>query len=99
MSIYEQLKRERETSVDDFLNRAKELTVRAHNKAEHKDNHVTVDEVYIVWFSKTLANWKALASTTTSSQNYYELTHDGVHGCTYVDTYKKLHNECIFDNE
>lgn len=48
-------------------------------------------------YSKTLQNWKALVSTTVSDGMYYEITHDGDKGETYLDAYKKWDNQCIVD--
>lgn len=61
---------------------------------EKTDTHVTVteDEVYVVWFAKTLQNWKALVSTTLPDGMYYEVTHNGDKGETYLDAYKKFDN-------
>lgn len=50
-----------------------------------------------MWFSKTLQNWKALVSTTVSDGMYYEITHNGDKGETYLDVYKKWDNQCIAD--
>lgn len=52
----------------------------------------TLDNIYIVWFCKTLQNWKALVSTTISDGMYYEVTHNGDTNETYVDVYKKWEN-------
>lgn len=58
---------------------------------------LTIEDVFIVWFSKTLQNWKALVSTTVSDGMYYEITHNGDKGETYLDAYKKWDNQCIAD--
>ena len=63
----------------------------AHVDATDK-KQITMDDVYVVWFSKTLQNWKALVSTTVSDGMYYEITHNGDKGETYVDVYKKWEN-------
>jgi len=55
-------------------------------------------EVYVVWFCKTLQNWKALVSTTLPDQMYYEVTHNGDEGVTYLDAYKKFNNVVIQDS-
>ncbi len=70
-------------------------------RLEKTDTHVTfgLDEVYIVWFSKTLSNWKALLSTTLPDGMYYELTHDGNAGETYLDAYKKFENITVRDHQ
>ena len=53
------------------------------------NNKITMDDVYVVWFSKTLQNWKAMVSTTVSDGMYYEVTHNGDKNETYLDAYKK----------
>ena len=53
---------------------------------------ITMNDVYVVWFSKTLQNWKALVSTTVSDGMYYEITYNGDKDETYVDVYKKWEN-------
>ncbi len=47
------------------------------------------DEVLLVWFSKTLQNWKAMVVTTVENFVYYEVTHNGDTGETYLDVYVK----------
>lgn len=83
-----------------YLDRAQLLVfdyVKSH--LEKTDTHVTfsVDEVYIVWFSKTLQNWKALLSTTLPDGMYYEVTYNGDKQETYIDAYKKFDNVCVPD--
>lgn len=61
-----------------MTNRAKQLVVDYFNA--HVDvtdgKRLTIEDVFIVWFSKTLQNWKALVSTTVSDGMYYEITHN-----------------------
>ncbi len=66
---------------------------------EKTDTHVTFDleDVYVVWFSKTLQNWKVLISTTLPDGMYYEVTHNGDKKETYVDAYKKFNNVVVAD--
>ena len=55
---------------------------------EKADDFVlTVDDVYIVWWSKTLQNWKAPVSTTVSDEMYYEVTYNGDKQETYIDAF------------
>lgn len=56
-------------------------------------------EIYVVWFCKTLQNWKALVSTTLPGNKYYEVTHNGDMRETYVDTYEKTDNRKYLDSE
>ena len=53
------------------------------------------DDVYVVWYCKTLQNWKALASTTLLDGMYYELTLNGDKQEIYLDDYKKFENRAI----
>ena len=86
-------------SNDAMLKRAKEVVVNYYNEhVEKTDNKkITEDDVFIVWFCKTLQNWKALVSTTISDGMYYEITHNGDKNETYLDAYKKWENVCIPD--
>lgn len=82
-----------------MMNRAKQLVVDYFNA--HVDatdgKKLTMEDVFIVWFSKTLQNWKALVSTTVSDGMCYEVTHNGDKNETYLDVYKKWDNKCIPD--
>jgi hypothetical protein len=82
------------------ITKAKDIVfdyVKAH--LEKTDTHVTFseDEVYVVWFSKTLQNWKALVSTTLPDGMYYEVTYDGARARAYLDAYKKFDNVTVED--
>lgn len=63
----------------------------------HLDKSDTVPnfDVYIVWYCKTLQNWKALLSTTLFDGMYYEFTLNGDKDEAYLDAYKKWDNNCI----
>lgn len=57
-------------------------------------------QISLVWFCKTLQNWKALVTTKSSKgANYYEVTHNGDMRETYVDTYVKQDNRKFLDSE
>jgi Family of unknown function (DUF6275) len=86
--------------AEGFQEKARRLVfeyIKAH--LEKTDTHVAFgpDEVYVVWFAKTLQNWKALVSTTLPDGMYYEVTYNGDLGQTYIDAYKKFDNVCISD--
>lgn len=52
----------------------------------------TIDDVFVVWFCKTLQNWKALVSTTLGDGMYFEITYNGDKKEVYLDAYKKWEN-------
>ena len=85
--------------MDKMMNKAKKLVVNYFNSRVDKTDArtITEDDVYIVWFSKTLQNWKALVSTNISDGMYYEITYNGDKKETYLDAYKKWENKCIPD--
>lgn len=63
------------------------------NHIDKTDNiKFTLDDIYVVWFCKTLQNYKILISTTLPDGIYYEVTHNGDTNETYVDVYKKWEN-------
>ena len=84
-----------------YQEKAKQIVINYYNEhVEIIDNKkLTAEEVFIVWFSKTLQNWKALISTTISDGMYYEVTYNGDKKETYLDAYKKWENVCVKDVE
>ena len=83
----------------DMMTKARLIVVDYFNK--HVDvtdkKQITIDDVFVVWFSKTIQNWKALVSTTVPDGLYYEITHNGDKGETYVDVYKKWEHLTVSD--
>ena len=80
-----------------MMNLCKKVVVDYFNsRVDKTDNmQLTEDNVYIVWFSKTLQNFKALVSTTVSDGMYYEITYNGDKNELYLDAYKKWENKKI----
>ena len=84
-----------------YQEKAKQIVIDYYNgRVEKTDNKkLTAEEIFIVWFSKTLQNWKALVSTTISDGMYYEVTYNGDKKETYLDAYIKWENVCVKDEE
>lgn len=55
-------------------------------------------DMYVVWFCKTLQNWKALVSGVHIKE-YIEVTYNGDKQETYIDVYNKTYNACVKDND
>lgn len=64
------------------------------SRTEFKD-----EDVYVVWYNKTLKNAKALLSTDIPDGRYYEVTYNGEKNEFYFDAYKKESNKRIFGDE
>lgn len=82
---------------NNFQNLCKEKVVDYFNeRVEKTDNtKITIDDVFVVWYCKTLQNAKVLLSTNVSDGMYYELTYNGDKNELYFDAYKKWENKCI----
>lgn len=74
---------------DIFLKEAKTFVVSSENGTFRPE------ELYIVWFNKTLANWKALISTDKVNSLYWEVTFNGAKSEAYIDKYVKESNSVI----
>lgn len=81
----------------DYLRKSK-LCVLATNPFGDDNKPVRLNQLYVVWFSKTLQNWKALVSTDAAAGCYWEVTYNGSSEETYVDTYKKEANLKVKDS-
>lgn len=82
----------------EFIQFAKYQVVDYFNdNADRSDKNVFIaeDDVYVVWYCKTLQNHKALLSTTISDGMYYEVTFNGDKNEAYLDAYKKWKNVVI----
>lgn len=67
--------------------------------SENSDIQLPIEDIYVVWFCKTLQNWKAMVSTNAKDDAYYEVTHNGDKNETYVDCYVKATNTAVRHNE
>ena len=72
----------------------------ANSKLEKTDGtELKLGDIYVVWFCKTLQNWKALLSTNLPDGMYYEVTFNGNTGEVYLDAYKKFDNVVLVDGK
>lgn len=58
------------------------------------------EDVKVVWFCKTLENWKAIVAIIgTPDQLLFEVTYSGVNKDTYVDAYQKVDKVVVKDED
>lgn len=82
-------------STEEFIKKCKE-EVKQYTLDNLDKNGILYEfDVYVVWYSKTLQNHKALLSTSLLNGMYFELTFNGDKHELYFDAYKKLENKCI----
>ena len=88
---------EKQKHVDMYHRLAKLLAVKNHNEHLVVKGHpeLTVDDVFVVWFSKVLGNWKALVATNYSDGLYYEITNNHLSEETYVDVYRRIAHSSV----
>lgn len=81
-----------------MLEKARKLVLNYfNNRRDISDPPLELGDVFVVWFCKTLQNWKALVSTNVRDGVYYEITHNGDTDETYIDVYKKWDNVIVKD--
>lgn len=79
----------------EFIEKCKEEVRKYAEEHLDKSDAKPEFEVFVVWYSKTLQNHKALLSTSLFDGMYYELTYNGDKKELYFDAYKKFENKCI----
>lgn len=83
------------TTYEKFLSTAIDLVDDYADKHLDKSDTKPEYDVFVVWYCKTLQNFKALLSTTLFDGMYYEVTYNGDKDEIYFDAYKKFENICI----
>lgn len=78
-----------------FLSKAIDIVADYTDEHLDKTNNQTDYTVFVVWYCKTLQNFKALLSTTLPDGMYYEVTYNGDKDEIYLDAYKKFENRAI----
>lgn len=58
-----------------------------------------LEDMYIVWFCKTIQNWKALVSTDVVNGMYFEVTYNGDKNETYLDVYQQKNHITVGDDK
>jgi hypothetical protein len=79
---------------DRFLTMAKRLV--ADNYNAHQDEEetppLTIDDLYIVWFSKVLNNWRAQVQSSLVRGLLWMVTYNGPKNEAYIEVYRKINN-------
>lgn len=77
--------------IGNCIERVNEYAIEHLDKSDEIPNF----DVFVVWYSKTLQNHKALLSTSLLDGMYYECTYNGDKKELYFDAYKKFENKCF----
>lgn len=86
---------------EEFITKAKELVVQYENTKIEKQGikwnraKFNTEDVYVVWWSKTLQNAKVILSHDRTKGMLYEVTLNGDKKQIYFDAYNKEKNVSI----
>ena len=81
--------------IQEFLNICKSKVAEYFNENKDKTDrtpNLDANDIFVVWYCKSLRNHKALLSTPVSDGMYYEITYNGYENEMYFDAYKKWEN-------
>jgi len=97
LSIYEDWRKHMENQPEKIIfkdrqDKAKSLVYGCMKSIDDCPVDFTKDDVFVVWFCKTLQNWKAIVSASYKGAPLCEVTYNGDKQETYVDIYRKLEN-------
>ena len=89
-------------STEEFIETCK--TILFNKESERLDKferpNFTMDDIFVVWYCKSLQNHKALLSSKLMNGRYIEFTYNGDLKKYYVDSYEKQeHSEFTFTKE
>jgi hypothetical protein len=89
----------KEKNPNKFQDRARQIVVDYYNQQLLEiGEELHISQVYVVWFTKALQNWKAMVATDVESDGmYFEVTYNGDKQEAYLNAYKKISNEVIPD--
>lgn len=59
----------------------------------------SLEDIFVIWSSKILGNWKAILGVRGLDYMMYEVTHNGQKNETYIDIYKKHGNVLLKTND
>ena len=85
-------------NFNNFLDRCKTEVINYLNQKIVNDSStlgISINDIYVVWYCKTLKNAKALLGTSLPDNLYFEITFNGDSDELYLDVYDKLENRCI----
>ena len=66
---------------------------------EKYNEDYTIKDFHLVWFSKTLQNYKCTICDLKENKRYYECTYNGDKKQLYVDIYDKQFNTCVEEKD
>lgn len=79
---------------DRFMLLAKQLVVDNYNRHHDSDRTppLKMSDVFIVWFAKTLDNWKAVVGSSILRGLLYEVSYSGEESEAYIEIFKKINS-------
>lgn len=78
-----------------IYNYTKERIGKNHNP----ERLIELYDIKVVWFCKTLKDWKAMVIDLSPGGMFFEVTYNGDKQESYIDAYKKFENVVVKDGE
>lgn len=78
--------------MESFEAKARRLVINYLNIENNR-----VETIKVVWFCKTLQNWKAIVADIAIDGRLYEVTYNGDKKESYIDEYQKMNNKVVPD--
>jgi hypothetical protein len=77
---------------DRYLRTAQRLAMENYNRTRNRDKFpdLPIEAFHIVWFSKTLDNWKATVESLKASRLSWSITYNGAEDECYIIVWQKL---------
>ena len=66
---------------------------------EKYNEELNIKDLHLVWFTKSLQNFKCVIIDLKPNERYYECTYNGNKDELYIDIYNKEHNVCFLNSE
>lgn len=87
---------------ENLIKIAVDAVVNHYNKTTELNGgftYISKDDVCVVWFCKTLQNYKVILATPLLDHFFYEFTYNGDKKEAYLDVYDKIDNKIINCNK
>lgn len=79
---------------DRYLTMAKRLVMENYNEHHNEEESppLIIDDLYIIWFTKVLNNWRAQVASSVVRGLVWMVTYNGSKSEAYIEVFRKINN-------